>query len=111
MDFDYVVVPGLILLVGIVVIWLSLRRILSHSAKVANRWRRVVERIILSGVILFAFVIAGCASYTRLLCFGSGRTIRRLERVTRLTATRFTLTAQGAGRRRLFLMRGSATTR
>jgi pimeloyl-ACP methyl ester carboxylesterase len=62
-----VVVPGLILLVGIVVIWLSLRRILLHSAKVANRWRRVVERIILSGVILFAFVIAGCASYNAIV--------------------------------------------
>jgi hypothetical protein len=52
MDFDYVVVPMLILFIGVVVIWLSVRRILSITARVSKRWRRVAERIALSVVVL-----------------------------------------------------------
>jgi pimeloyl-ACP methyl ester carboxylesterase len=63
MDFDYVVVPGFILLIGIVVIWLSSRRILSLSAKVSRKWRRIAERIVLSVAIVFAAAIAGSAIY------------------------------------------------
>ena len=63
MDFDYVVVPALILLIGILVIWLSLRRILSLTAKVSRKWQRVIERIVLSVVVLIAVAIAGSASY------------------------------------------------
>jgi hypothetical protein len=63
LDFDYAVIPALILLIGIVVVWLSIRRILSLPAKVAGRWRRVVERIVLSVMVLLAVVLAGSASY------------------------------------------------
>ena len=63
MDFDYQVAPVLILLIGILVLWLSLRRILSLRAKVSRKGRRIAERIVLSFVILFAVVIAASASY------------------------------------------------
>ena len=63
MDLDYVVVPGLILLVGILLVWLSVRRILSLSAKVSRKWQRVAERVVLSVVILISVGIAGSASY------------------------------------------------
>ena len=36
MDFDYQIAPALILLIAILIIWLSLRRILSLRAKVAR---------------------------------------------------------------------------
>jgi pimeloyl-ACP methyl ester carboxylesterase len=63
MDFDYVVVPALILLIGVVVICLSIRRILSLSAKFSKRWRRVAQRIGLSLVVLLTSVVAGSASF------------------------------------------------
>ena len=63
MDFDYVVVPLLILFIGVVVIWLSVRRVLSISAKVSKRWRRVAVRIALSVVVLLAGAVAGSTSF------------------------------------------------
>lgn len=63
MDFEYVVLPALILLIGVVVIWLSVRRILSLSSKVSARWRRVAERIVLSAVVLVAALVAGSATF------------------------------------------------
>ncbi|WP_263351610.1 alpha/beta hydrolase [Acidicapsa acidisoli] len=63
MEFDYQIAPALILLIGILVIWLSLRRILSLRAKVIRKWRRVAERIVLSFVVLFAAVITVSTSY------------------------------------------------
>ena len=66
MDLDYVVVPGLILLVGILLVWLSVRRILSLSAKVSRKWQRVAERVVLSVVILISVGIAGSASYNEI---------------------------------------------
>lgn len=63
MDFEYVVLPALILLIGVVVIWLSVRRILSLSGKVSRRWRRVTKRIVLSAVVLVAAAVAGSASF------------------------------------------------
>jgi len=63
MDFDYVVAPTIILLIGMVVIWLSLRRMLSLSARFSKKWRRVTERIALSVVVLLAGVVAGSASF------------------------------------------------
>src|ERR1700739_545512 len=63
MDFEYGVLPALILLIGVVVICLSVGRILSLSAKVSRKWRRVTERIVLSAVVLVAAAVAGSASF------------------------------------------------
>jgi pimeloyl-ACP methyl ester carboxylesterase len=63
MDFDYQVAPVLILLIGILVLWLSLRRILSLRAKVARKSRRIAERIVLSLVLFFAVAITACTGF------------------------------------------------
>jgi pimeloyl-ACP methyl ester carboxylesterase len=62
-DFEYVVLPAFILLIGVVVIWLSVGRIRSLSVKYTTRWRRVAERSVLSAIVLAAAVVAGSASF------------------------------------------------
>jgi pimeloyl-ACP methyl ester carboxylesterase len=63
MDFDYVALPVIIVIVGVVLIWLSLRRILSLSTKSYRTWRKVVERIALSVVVILAAAMAGSSAY------------------------------------------------
>jgi len=63
MDFDYVVVPALILLIGMLVIWLSIRRLFSLSAKVSGRWRRIAESIVLPVVVLVVGGITASAIF------------------------------------------------
>jgi pimeloyl-ACP methyl ester carboxylesterase len=60
MDFPYVVVPALIVLLGILIAWLSTRRILSLRRKSYPRWRKITEGIVLSLVALAA--VAGATS-------------------------------------------------
>jgi pimeloyl-ACP methyl ester carboxylesterase len=62
-DFDYVVMPTMILAVGILVIWLSVRRMRSLSTKHYHTWRKVAERIVLSIVALVAAAVAGNSSF------------------------------------------------
>jgi pimeloyl-ACP methyl ester carboxylesterase len=69
MDFDYVVLPAIILLVGILIVGLSVRRILSLSTKGYRTWRKVVERIVLSVVILSAAVVAGSSAYNAIALY------------------------------------------
>jgi pimeloyl-ACP methyl ester carboxylesterase len=70
MDFDYVVLPTVILLIGIIVIWLSIRRIRSVSARDSAVGRRIAEYIALTAVILAALAVAGSASYNAItLCW------------------------------------------
>ncbi len=63
MDFDYVVIPALILLVGALLVWLSLRRILLLSTKNCPTWQKVAERIVLSLAALACAVVAASASF------------------------------------------------
>jgi pimeloyl-ACP methyl ester carboxylesterase len=63
MDFDYVLLPAIILLIGILVIWLSIRRIRSVSAQASARGRRIAEYIALTAVILATLALAGSASF------------------------------------------------
>src|ERR1035437_5646127 len=63
MDFDYVVMPAIIFVIGILIVWLSIRRILSLSKKGYRMWRKVAERIVLSIVALVATVVAGSSSF------------------------------------------------
>jgi pimeloyl-ACP methyl ester carboxylesterase len=63
MDFDYVVLPAIIFVVGVLVIWLSVRRIRSLATKSYRTWRKVVERIVLSVVVLLAAFVAGSSAY------------------------------------------------
>ncbi len=63
MDIDYVVMPAIILAVGILVIWLSVRRMRSLSAKHHRTWRKVTERIVLSIIALLAVAVAGTSAF------------------------------------------------
>jgi pimeloyl-ACP methyl ester carboxylesterase len=63
MDFDYQIVPALILLIGILVIWLSLRRVLSLPTKVPRKSRRIAERTALSVVLLLAVAITASTGF------------------------------------------------
>src|ERR1035438_10538945 len=63
MDFDYVIMPGIIAAVGILVIWLSVRRFLSVATKGWRTWPKVIELMVLSIVVLLVAVLAGGSSF------------------------------------------------
>jgi pimeloyl-ACP methyl ester carboxylesterase len=63
MDFDYVVLPAIIFVVGVLVIWLSVRRFRLLSTRSYRTWRKVVERIVLSVVVPLVAVLAGSSAY------------------------------------------------
>jgi hypothetical protein len=48
MDLNYVVMPIIILMAGILAIWLSVHRLRSLSTKTYGAWRKVLERVVLS---------------------------------------------------------------
>ena len=68
LNLDYVVIPALILIAGIVIIWLSLRRIRSLS-KSLPRWRRVTECSLLSVIVLVTAAIAGSSSFNAIAIY------------------------------------------
>ncbi len=61
MDFDYVVMPAVILVLALLLVWLCARRIRLLSAKTYPTWRKIVERIFLSFLILLA-IFGGASS-------------------------------------------------
>jgi pimeloyl-ACP methyl ester carboxylesterase len=63
MDFDYVVLPAIIFLVGILIVALSVRRILSLSTKSYRTWRKIVERTVLAAVVLLVAALAGSSAF------------------------------------------------
>jgi hypothetical protein len=58
-DFNYVFMPIVVFVAGVFIVWLSSRRILALSKKTDPTWRKIVERALLSIVILVASAIAG----------------------------------------------------
>ena len=63
MTFNYVFLPIVIATVGVFLVWLSVRRMLSCSLRTHSMWRRIAERVVLSVVILVAVVVVGSTSY------------------------------------------------
>ena len=63
MDFDYVVMPGIILVVAALVSWLIVRRMRSLSKRSYSGWRKLAERIVLSIVVFLAVAVAGYSSF------------------------------------------------
>ncbi|MGA2084904.1 MAG: alpha/beta hydrolase [Terracidiphilus sp.] len=63
MIFDYVVMPAIFLTAGILIVWLSVRRMISLSTKPCRMWRKVAERIVLSIVVLVAATLALSSAY------------------------------------------------
>jgi pimeloyl-ACP methyl ester carboxylesterase len=62
-DFDYVVMPAIILAIGILVVLLSIRRICSLSTTNFRTWRKVFEYVLLSIVALVAAAVVVSSSY------------------------------------------------
>jgi hypothetical protein len=67
MDFDYVVMPVIILALGMLAIWLSVRRMRSLSANAHPAWRKVTERIGLSIAVLLAAAVVGSSSFNAIV--------------------------------------------
>ena len=63
MNFNYVFMPIIIFVAGVFIIWLSSRRILALSKKTYRAWRKIVEQVVLSIVILVALAIAGYTAF------------------------------------------------
>jgi pimeloyl-ACP methyl ester carboxylesterase len=63
MVFDYLVMPAIFFLVGILLLWLSVRRMISLSTKPCRLWRKIAERIVLSVVVLVAATLALSSAY------------------------------------------------
>ena len=60
-DVEYVVIPALIVLIGILIAWISISRVLSLRNKTLPTWRKLSEGIVLSCIALIAIVLA-CSS-------------------------------------------------
>lgn len=63
MDTQYAVIPTLIVLAGILVAWLSIRRVLSLRSKALPTWRKLTERLILSLAAFAAVTVALCSGF------------------------------------------------
>ncbi len=69
MDFFYVVLPALLVLAGILIAWLSTRRLLSLGGKSYPGWRKITERIVLSLVAVAALAIAGSSGWNAIVLY------------------------------------------
>jgi pimeloyl-ACP methyl ester carboxylesterase len=63
MDLDYVVVPAIILIVGVLMVWLCVRRFCSLSASSYSGGRRLIERVFLSIAIFLATAADASSSF------------------------------------------------
>lgn len=62
MDFDYVVLPAVILVAALLLVWLCIRRMRAISAKDHRLWRKGAERAVLSFIVLLAILLGGSCS-------------------------------------------------
>jgi pimeloyl-ACP methyl ester carboxylesterase len=69
MDLDYVVMPAIVLAVGILIVWLGVRRMLSLSKKGYRTWRKIAERVVLSAVVLVAAAVAASSSFNAIALY------------------------------------------
>jgi pimeloyl-ACP methyl ester carboxylesterase len=63
LDFDYVVMPIIILVVAVVVTWLCVCRMRSLSTRTSGTWRKLADGVVLSAVVLLAVAVAGYGSF------------------------------------------------
>jgi pimeloyl-ACP methyl ester carboxylesterase len=69
MDFLYVVIPALLVLAGILIAWLSIRRLLSLERKSYPRWQKITERVVLSLVAVAALAVAGTSGWNAIALY------------------------------------------
>ncbi len=63
MNFGYVLIPVLFVLMGILVAWLAARRLLSLRSRSYPRWRKATEGVVLSLLALAAVLVAGSSAF------------------------------------------------
>jgi pimeloyl-ACP methyl ester carboxylesterase len=67
MYFDYLVMPAIFLLTAVLISWLSVRRMISHSKWPCPAWRRVAERVTLSTIVVIAVPLALTSAYNAIV--------------------------------------------
>jgi len=67
MIFDYLVMPAIFVVVGTLIVGLSVRRMISLSAKPFRLWRKITERIVLSVVALVAATLVLSSGYNAIV--------------------------------------------
>jgi pimeloyl-ACP methyl ester carboxylesterase len=68
-DIEYVVIPALIVLIGILITWFSIRRLLSLRNKTLPTWRKLTERVVLYLAALAAVVLAASSGFNALALY------------------------------------------
>jgi pimeloyl-ACP methyl ester carboxylesterase len=63
MNFGYVLIPVLFVLMGILVAWLAVRRLLSLRSRSYPRRRKATERVVFSLLALAAVLVAGSSAF------------------------------------------------
>jgi hypothetical protein len=63
LDFDYVIMPAILVIAGILIAWLSIRRIKALPAKDLPQWRRILERVFLSLILVVAAAVATSSAF------------------------------------------------
>jgi hypothetical protein len=70
MDFEYIVIPAFIVLVGILIAWLSIQRVLSVRRKKSySRWRRLTECSLLLLVSLVAVAFSASSGFNAIALY------------------------------------------
>jgi hypothetical protein len=105
MDFDYDVVPALIVFGGILIAYLSVRRLLMVRRTSLPSWRKATEGIGLSLLGLVSLVLAGSSGWNamRLLYFRS----QPPGRIYRVNGHRMRIDCMGSGSPSIILESGA----
>jgi pimeloyl-ACP methyl ester carboxylesterase len=69
MDFLYVVIPALLVLAGILIAWLSTRRVLSLRSKSYPAWRKHTEGIVWPLLALAAVALAASSAWNAIVLY------------------------------------------
>ena len=69
MDLLYVVAPALLVLAGILIAWLSIRRVLSLGSRSYPAWRKHTERFVLSLLALAAVALAASSGWNAIALY------------------------------------------
>ena len=69
MDFLYVVAPALLVLAGILIAWLSTRRVLSLRSKSYPAWRKHTEAVVFSLLALAAVALAASSGWNAIALY------------------------------------------
>jgi pimeloyl-ACP methyl ester carboxylesterase len=69
MDFLYVVIPALLVIAGILIAWLSIRRLLSLGRSTYPRWRKITERVVLTLLTVAAVAVAGSSGWNAIALY------------------------------------------